>query len=91
MVPLHWIIGVITKGFEDHPVIYVNREDVDPYVRWLSKKEGRVYAGKKGAPPDWAGILTDSIQHILWLHLLGLIFFLCTCCQYGLIKTIYPK
>lgn len=91
MAPLHWIKGVIPKGFEDHPVIYVNCEDVDAYVRWLSKKQDRMYAGKKGALSDWAGILTDSIQHILWLHVLGLIFFFIHAASKVLLKTIYPK
>src|SRR5512139_1175394 len=42
-LPLHWIGGKIPAGKEDYPVIFVNRADVDAYVKWLSKLDGRVY------------------------------------------------
>ena len=41
--PLYWMDGKIPAGKEDLPVIYVNRRDVDEYLRWLSKKDGRIY------------------------------------------------
>jgi rhamnogalacturonan endolyase len=41
--PLHWTRGRIPAGKEAHPVIYVNREDVEAYLNWLSAQDGRVY------------------------------------------------
>jgi formylglycine-generating enzyme required for sulfatase activity len=41
--PQHWTGGEIPAGFEDYPVIYVNRADVREYLRWLSQNEDRVY------------------------------------------------
>ncbi len=42
--PIHFEKGKIPRGFEEYPVIYVNREDADAYVNWLSEREGRQYA-----------------------------------------------
>ena len=41
--PQHWQDGKIPSGFEEYPVIYVNREDVREYLVWLSKNENRTY------------------------------------------------
>lgn len=41
--PEHWKNGKIPAGFEDYPVIYVNRFDIYQYTNWLSKGENRVY------------------------------------------------
>lgn len=41
--PEHWKNGKIPAGFEDYPVIYVNRFDIYQYSSWLSKMENRVY------------------------------------------------
>lgn len=41
--PEHWKNGKIPAGFEDYPVIYVNRFDIYDYTNWLSKVENRVY------------------------------------------------
>ncbi|MGB9605295.1 MAG: formylglycine-generating enzyme family protein, partial [Bryobacteraceae bacterium] len=41
--PLHWEKGGIPQGFENHPVIFVNRSDAWAYARWLSRKEKRNY------------------------------------------------
>jgi len=42
--PLHWKDGQIPKGFDDYPVIYVNREDVRAYLQWVSEQDnGRMY------------------------------------------------
>jgi rhamnogalacturonan endolyase len=41
--PLHWVGGAIPAGMANHPVIYVNRYDVEKYCRWRSAKEKRVY------------------------------------------------
>ncbi|MFN3487266.1 MAG: formylglycine-generating enzyme family protein, partial [Planctomycetota bacterium] len=41
--PFHWEGGRPPVGFENHPVIYVNRYDADAYCRWRTRVEGRVY------------------------------------------------
>lgn len=41
--PLHWEKGKIPAGFEDYPLIDVNREDAFEYVGWLSRTDNRVY------------------------------------------------
>ena len=41
--PLHWEGGKIPAGKDEHPVIFVNRRDVDAYLRWRTGKEGRIY------------------------------------------------
>jgi rhamnogalacturonan endolyase len=41
--PLHWQGGAIPAGMENHPVIFVNRYDAAEYLKWRSKKEGRLY------------------------------------------------
>lgn len=41
--PLHWLNGQIPKGKDDYPVVFVNRTDVDKYLKWISEKEGRIY------------------------------------------------
>jgi rhamnogalacturonan endolyase len=41
--PLHWQGNQIPAGLENHPVVYVNRYDVDEYLKWRTKAEGRVY------------------------------------------------
>ncbi|MBN2132290.1 MAG: SUMF1/EgtB/PvdO family nonheme iron enzyme [Sedimentisphaerales bacterium] len=40
--PLHWAGGRIPRGKEDYPVIFVNRMDVDAYLRWLTGETGRI-------------------------------------------------
>ena len=42
-IPIHWKGGPIPAGKENHPVIFVNRTDVDEYLKWISKMEGRIY------------------------------------------------
>jgi rhamnogalacturonan endolyase len=42
-VPLHWEKGMIPAGKEDYPVIFVNRDDVEAYTRWLTQQTGRVH------------------------------------------------
>lgn len=39
--PLHWEQGGIPRGMERHPVVFVHRKDVDAYVAWRTKAEGR--------------------------------------------------
>ena len=41
--PLHWRNGQIPAGMERYPVIFVNRFDVDDYLKWRSRKEHRSY------------------------------------------------
>jgi rhamnogalacturonan endolyase len=41
--PLHWKNGKIPEGKDDYPVIFVNREDVDTYIKWLASTGERVY------------------------------------------------
>src|SRR5689334_7374782 len=41
--PLHWQNGVIPAGMERFPVIFVNRFDVDDYLKWRTRKEHRIY------------------------------------------------
>jgi len=41
--PPHWTGGRIPAGMEDHPVVFVNRYDVEAYLAWRSRVEKRVY------------------------------------------------
>jgi len=41
--PKHWLDGRIPEGKENHPVIFVNRQDVTAYLQWLSENDGRQY------------------------------------------------
>jgi rhamnogalacturonan endolyase len=41
--PQHWEQGSPPRGFENHPVIYVNRYDVEKYLAWRSANEKRIY------------------------------------------------
>lgn len=41
--PTHWVAGAVPKGFENHPVIFINRYDVEKYLAWRSAKEKRTY------------------------------------------------
>ncbi len=64
--PQHWENGKPPRGFENHPVIYVNRYDVEKYLAWRTAREGRIYrlptpaefeyaarAGQSGAVYPW--------------------------------------
>jgi rhamnogalacturonyl hydrolase YesR len=53
-MPLHWEEGKIPAGKENHPVIYVNREDVDAYTAWLTEVTGRTYRIPTGCEFDYA-------------------------------------
>jgi formylglycine-generating enzyme required for sulfatase activity len=66
--PLHWENGYVPKGKEDYPVIFVNRDDVETFTRWLTKTCGRIYrlpttseftwaafGGKMGETYSWGG------------------------------------
>ncbi len=52
--PLHWTRGRIPLGKEDHPVIFINREDVAAYLAWLSKRDGRQYRLPTAAEFEYA-------------------------------------
>jgi len=41
--PPHWKDGKMPPDLKNHPVIFVNRYDVDAYLAWRTAKEGRVY------------------------------------------------
>ena len=41
--PLHWQSGRVPAGKEDYPVVFVNRTDVDAYLRWLTKQTRRLW------------------------------------------------
>jgi len=47
--PLHWTNGRIPAGKENHPVIFVSRDDVSAFLDWASKRDGRVYRLPTGA------------------------------------------
>lgn len=41
--PAHWENGRVPAGWDNYPVVFVNRYDAAAYVRWLSKRDGRIY------------------------------------------------
>jgi rhamnogalacturonan endolyase len=41
--PLHWKNGVVPSGKDNYPVIFVNRDDVAAYTKWLTAVSGRIY------------------------------------------------
>ena len=41
--PPHWTGGKIPAGMERHPVTFVNRYDVDAYLKWRGRADKRVY------------------------------------------------
>jgi rhamnogalacturonan endolyase len=41
--PLHWKNGTIPAGKEEHPVIFVNRDDAEAYALWLTNTTGRIH------------------------------------------------
>lgn len=61
--PQHWVGGNIPSGFEEYPVIYVDRVDVREYLRWLSKLDGRIYRLPTRIEFQYAsrGGLTDKV------------------------------
>lgn len=52
--PEHFVNGAPPRGFENHPVIFVNRYDVYAYLRWRSKKENRIYRLPLSAEHEYA-------------------------------------
>ncbi len=52
--PPHWIDGKIPKGKEDFPVIFIDRFDVDAFLKWLSQKDGRIYHLPTYGEFEWA-------------------------------------
>jgi len=53
-------------GKEDHPVIYVNREDVAAYLAWLSKRDDRVYRLPTTAEFEFAARGGDDAKKYPW-------------------------
>jgi hypothetical protein len=41
--PLHWTGGAVPAGLENAPVVFVNRYDVDDYIRWRAARDHRLY------------------------------------------------
>jgi rhamnogalacturonan endolyase len=41
--PAHWRNGQIPESKQDYPVVLINRFDVDAYLAWLCKMDGRAY------------------------------------------------
>ena len=41
--PPHWESGRVPQGWDNYPVVFVNRYDAAAYVKWRSKHEGRIY------------------------------------------------
>jgi len=54
--PLYWGKGLIPKGKDDYPVIFVNRDDIEAYTRWLTKTTGIVYRLPTTYEFIWAAI-----------------------------------
>jgi len=52
--PLHWQGNQIPAGLEGYPVVYVNRYDVDEYLKWRTKAEGRIYRLPASAEFEYA-------------------------------------
>ncbi len=52
--PEHFVQGAPPRGFENHPVIFVNRYDVYAYLQWRSKKESRIYRLPLSAEHEYA-------------------------------------
>ncbi len=43
VAPVYWKNGQPPAGMENHPVVLVNRYDVDAYLAWRTRKEDRIY------------------------------------------------
>jgi hypothetical protein len=41
--PVHWTNGLAPAGMENSPVVFVNRFDVQDYLRWRTAREKRIY------------------------------------------------
>lgn len=73
--PAHWTGGKVPAGREDHPVIFVNRPDVQAYCRWAERGDGRIHrlpttmefewaarGGGERAAHAWGGGAPDAAQ-----------------------------
>lgn len=52
--PQHWTGGRVPAGMEQQPVVFVNRYDVDAYLAWRTKAEGRAYRLPTSAEFEYA-------------------------------------
>jgi len=52
--PLYWPGDAIPAGMDNAPVVFVNRYDVDAYIRWRAKRDRRVYRLPASAEFEWA-------------------------------------
>lgn len=64
--PEHFIGGAPPRGFENHPVIFVNRYDVYAYIQWRSKKENRIYRLPLSAEHEYAAKAGRSGLKYVW-------------------------
>lgn len=64
--PMHWKGGTLPAGFENHPVVYVNRYDAEDYVAWRTKKEGRIYRLPLSAEFEYAARAGDAKAAYPW-------------------------
>ncbi len=52
--PLHWNDGSIPEGTGDFPVIFINRDDAEAYIKWLTQVTGRIYRLPSSGEFFWA-------------------------------------
>ena len=64
--PEHFVGGVPPAGFENHPVIYVNRYDIFDYLQWRSGKERRIYRLPMAAEHEYAAKAGRSGLKYVW-------------------------
>lgn len=64
--PLHWQEGRIPAGMENHPVVFVNRFDVDAYLKWRTRKEKRVYRLPTRAEFEYAARAGNASARYPW-------------------------
>jgi rhamnogalacturonan endolyase len=64
--PRHWLNGLIPAGFENHPLIFVNRYDALAYLEWRTKKENRRYRLPTAAEFEYAARAGDPRARYPW-------------------------
>lgn len=66
--PLHWTHGRIPAGKEEHPVIFVNRDDMRAYLEWLSRRDGRIHRLPTSAEFEYAASGGAADNAYPWGH-----------------------
>ncbi|MBE0658025.1 MAG: SUMF1/EgtB/PvdO family nonheme iron enzyme, partial [Bryobacteraceae bacterium] len=64
--PEHFTANAPPAGFENHPVIFVNRYDVYAYLQWRSNKEGRIYRLPMSAEHEYAAKAGRDNLKFVW-------------------------